>query len=232
MENNMEDNNILFTKIYGWMFVGLLISFITGKIAFKNDISIYEKLRNINIAYNPFEFLLIFLGLGFSSFIPFWKKNYMRTKMPVVITFFSLNSIVIGLIMSDAIRLCGLELVMKKTTISVLIVIVSSIIGFFVNFSKKTSFDSLMITITALIVPYAFLSGENHRSIFMEIPIIRVIVTIIEMIMIALIIILVTNKIKNYISLENENKTSIIYAHKLYIIIVLVFGLLIRLYYL
>lgn len=30
MENNLENNNRIFTKVYCWMFIGLLISFITG----------------------------------------------------------------------------------------------------------------------------------------------------------------------------------------------------------
>ena len=208
------ENNKIFTKIYGWMFIGLLISAITG----------YFISTNTNMLYNIFKpsvfMILVILEIGVSIWLTagIRKMEVMTAKI-----LFCLYSFITGVTFSIIFLAYRIDSIVAIFALTSLIFAIMSLVGKFTNMDLTKLGTILFVGLIVIII--ASLINLILGSVIFDLGI-----TIIGiMIFIGYIAYDTQNIKKMALSLE-EDKAAIFCAFQLYLDFINLFIKLLRLF--
>lgn len=204
--------NKLFTKVYGWMFIGLLISFITGYFVSTNETMVY------NIAKSYIILVLVEMGLciGLSAGIRSMNKITAQI-LYILYTFFT------GLTFSI------LFFVFKLSSITMVFGITSLAFGIMAVIGSLTKIDIskfgniLLMGLIAIII-------ASIINIFVNSQLFDLGITIIGIVIFMLYIAYDVAKIKMTAEYLEEDKAAILCAFELYLDFINIFVKLLRLF--
>ena len=206
--------NKLFSKVYGWMFIGLLISFITG----------YYVSTNTNMLYNIFStnmyWILAIVEIG----VVIWLSAGIR-KMNIITarTLYVLYSILTGLTLSlifIAFKMSSIIMVFGFTS---LMFGIMAVIGMFSNLDLTKLGTILFMGLIGIII-------ASIVNLFIGSEAFELGITIIGIVIFTLYIAYDVQKIKYIAESLEEDKATIICAFTLYLDFINLFIRLLRLF--
>ena len=206
--------NKIFSKIYGWMFIGLLVSFITG----------YYVSTNTNMLYNIFRTSLYWIIPIIEIIVVIWLSAGIR-KMNIVTarTLFILYSLLTGLTLSIIFIAFKLDSIIMVFGITSAMFAIMSLVG------RYTSMDLTKIK-TVLFMGLIGILLATIVNIFIGSTTFDLVITIIGVIIFTLYIAYDTQKIKYAVETLEEDKATIICAFELYLDFINLFIKLLRLF--
>ncbi len=208
------ENNKIFTKIYGWMFIGLLISAITG----------YFISTNTNMLYNIFKpsvfMILVILEIGVSIWLTagIRKMEIMTAKI-----LFCLYSFITGVTFSIIFLAYRIDSIVAIFALTSLIFAIMSLVGKFTNMDLTKLGTILLVGLIVIII--ASLINLILGSVIFDLGI-----TIIGIIIFIGYIAYDTQNIKNMALSLEEDKAAIFCAFQLYLDFINLFIKLLRLF--
>lgn len=211
MENNIENNNKLFTKIYGWMFIGLLISFITGHYVSTKPNMVY----NLVNAYLILALIEIGVCIWLSAGIR--KMQAMTAKI-----LFCLYSFLTGLTLSSIFVAFRIDSIILVFGITSLMFVAMALIGHFSNIDLTKKGSILFMGLIGIII-------TSIINIFVSSETFDLGITIIGIIIFTLYIAYDIQKVKFIANELEEDKAAIICAFELYLDFINLFIKLLRL---
>lgn len=206
-------NNNIYAKIYGWMFIGLIISFLTGYMLSYNPKIVY------NIMLTGWFYLVLILELGIVIFFSA-RINKMSTITATIC--YILYSILTGLTFSV------IFLAYEMTSILTIFGITSALFGIFAVYGYITKKDLTKLG-TFLLMGLLGIILASVINIFLKSTQMNFIVSIIGIIVFILFIAYDVNKIKNMIYNIGDDKGAIYCAFQLYLDFINIFLRLINL---
>lgn len=206
--------NKIFSKIYGWMFIGLLVSFITG----------YYVSTNTNMLYNIFSTSLYWIIPIIEIIVVIWLSAGIR-KMNIVTarTLFILYSLLTGLTLSIIFIAFKLDSIIMVFGITSAMFAIMSLVG------RYTSMDLTKIR-SILFMGLIGILLATIINIFIGSTTFDLVITIIGVIIFTLYIAYDTQKIKYAVETLEEDKATIICAFELYLDFINLFIKLLRLF--
>lgn len=211
MENNIENNNKLFTKVYGWMFVGLLISFITGYYVSTKPNMVY------NLANGYWILALIEIGLCIWLSAGIRKMQTMTAKI-----LFCLYSFITGLTFSFIFVVFKVESIVLVFGITALLFAIMTLIGHFSNIDLTKLGSILFMGLLGIIIASLINLFIGSETLNLGLVIIGIVIFI-------LYIAYDVQKIKYVANTLEEDKAAIICAFELYLDFINLFIKLLRL---
>lgn len=206
--------NKLFTKIYGWMFIGLLVSFITG----------YYISTNMNMVYNIFYTNLTWILLVVEIIVVIWLSAGIKKMNPLTAkTLFVLYSILTGTTLSS------IFIRFRIDSIIFVFAITALMFGIMAIFGATTKIDLTKIG-TILFVGLIGIVITSIVNIFILSETINLITCIIGVVIFTIYIAYDVNKIKYIAETLEEDKAAIICAFELYLDFINLFIRLIQLF--
>lgn len=208
------ENNKIFTKIYGWMFIGLLISAITG----------YFISTNTNMLYNIFKpsvfMILVILEIGVSIWLTagIRKMEIMTAKI-----LFCLYSFITGVTFSIIFLAYRIDSIVAIFALTSLIFAIMSLVGKFTNMDLTKLGTILLVGLIVIII--ASLINLILGSVIFDLGI-----TIIGIIIFIGYIAYDTQNIKKMALSLEEDKAAIFCAFQLYLDFINLFVKLLRLF--
>lgn len=208
------ENNKIFTKIYGWMFIGLLISAITG----------YFISTNTNMLYNIFKpsvfMILVILEIGVSIWLTagIRKMEVMTAKI-----LFCLYSFITGVTFSIIFLAYRINSIVAIFALTSLIFAIMSLVGKFTNMDLTKLGTILLVGLIVIII--ASLINLILGSVIFDLGI-----TIIGIIIFIGYIAYDTQNIKKMALSLEEDKAAIFCAFQLYLDFINLFVKLLRLF--
>lgn len=206
--------NKIFSKIYGWMFIGLLVSFITG----------YYVSTNTNMLYNIFRTSLYWIIPIIEIIVVIWLSAGIR-KMSIVTarTLFILYSLLTGLTFSIIFIAFKLDSIIMVFGITSAMFAIMSIVGRYTNMDLTKLRTILFMGLIGILI-------ATIVNIFIGSTGFDLLITIIGVIIFTLYIAYDTQKIKYAVETLEEDKATIICAFELYLDFINLFIKLLRLF--
>ncbi|MBP3920257.1 MAG: Bax inhibitor-1/YccA family protein [Bacilli bacterium] len=206
--------NKIFTKIYGWMFLGLLISFITG----------YYVSTNENMLYNIFQTGTYWILAIIEIVVVIWLSAGIR-KMNIVTarTLYILYSILTGLTLSSIFLAYKIGSIIYVFGFTSIMFAIMAILG------KTTKLDLTKLG-TILFVGLLGIVIASIINIFVGSQTFDLVLCIIGIIIFTAYIAYDVNKIKYTLEYLEEDKVAIIGAFELYLDFINLFIKLLRLF--
>lgn len=206
--------NKIFTKIYGWLFIGLLISFITG----------YYVSTNENMLYNIFQTKTYILLAIIEIVVVIWLSAGIR-KMNIITakTLYVLYSILTGLTLSIIFIAYKIDSIIYVFGFTSLIFLIMSVIGMTTKKDLTKLGTILFIGLLGIII-------ASLINVFIGSETFNLMTCIIGIIIFTLFIAYDVNKIKHTLEYLEEDKAAIIGAFELYLDFINLFLKLIRLF--
>lgn len=206
--------NKIFTKIYGWLFIGLLISFITG----------YYVSTNENMLYNIFQTKTYILLAIIEIVVVIWLSAGIR-KMNIITakTLYVLYSILTGLTLSIIFLAYKIDSIIYVFGFTSLIFLIMSVIGMTTKKDLTKLGTILFIGLLGIII-------ASLINLFIGSETFNLMTCIIGIIIFTLFIAYDVNKIKYTLEYLEEDKAAIIGAFELYLDFINLFLKLIRLF--
>lgn len=206
--------NKIFSKVYGWMFIGLLISFITG----------YYVSTQPNIIYNLFNkgtfFILILVEIG----LCIWLSAGIRKMQPMTAKIlFGLYSFVTGLTFSTIFVAYRIDSIIMVFGITALTFAIMALVGTFTNIDLTKLGTILFMGLLGIII-------ASIINIFLGSQTLDLGIIIIGIVIFTLYIAYDVQKVKYIAQTLEEDKAAIICAFELYLDFINLFIKLIRLF--
>lgn len=205
--------NKIFSKIYGWMFIGLLISFITG----------YYVSTQPNIIYNIFSrgmfIVLVLVEIGLCIWLSAGIRKMQASTAKIL---FGLYSFITGLTFSTIFVAYRLDSIIMVFGITSLMFAIMAIVGTFTKIDLSKLGTILLMGLIGIII--ASIINMFLGSTTLDLGII-----IIGIIIFTLYIAYDVQKIKYIAQTMEEDKAAIICAFNLYLDFINLFIKLIRL---
>lgn len=136
-------NNALYSKIYLWMFVGLLVSFVTG----------YYVSTQPNIVYNIFSsgwaWLIIIIEIGIAIFL---SSRIVKMKTTTARILFLLYSFITGLTLSLIFVAYKLDSIILIFGVTSILFLVFAILGKYLNVNLKKMGTILIMMLVGIII--------------------------------------------------------------------------------
>lgn len=205
------ENNKLFTKIYGWMFVGLLISFITGYYVSTKENMVY------NIANGYLILALVEIGVCIWLSAGIRKMQTMTAKI-----LFCLYSFLTGLTLSFIFVAFKMESIVLVFGITSLMFAIMALIGHFSNIDLTKLGTILLMGLLGIVI-------ATIINLFIGSETFDLGITIIGIIIFTVYIAYDIQKVKYIAETLEEDKAAIICAFELYLDFINLFIKLIRL---
>lgn len=206
--------NKIFSKVYGWMFIGLLISFITG----------YYVSTQPNIIYNLFSkgmfFILVLVEIGLCIWLSAGIRK-MQTSTAKIL--FGLYSFVTGLTFSTIFVAYRIDSIIMVFGITALAFAIMALIGTFTNIDLTKLGTILFMGLLGIII-------ASLINIFLGSQTLDLGIIIIGIIIFTLYIAYDVQKVKYIAQTLEEDKAAIICAFELYLDFINLFIKLIRLF--
>ena len=207
----MENNNKIFTKVYGWMFIGLLISFITGYYVSTRQHMVYN-LGNARIILAAIEIgVCIWLSAGIEKMQPTTAK-----------ILFCLYSFLTGLSFSFIFVYYLMESIIMVFGITALMFAVMALIGHFTNLDLTKIRTILLMGLLGIIAATIINLYIGSETLDLGIIIIGIIIFIAY-------IAYDVQKVKYVANKLDEDNAAIICAFELYLDFINLFLKLLRL---
>ncbi len=206
------ENNKIFTKVYGWMFIGLLISFITG----------YYVSTKPNMVYNMYNayWILALLEIG----VCIWLSAGIRKMQPMTAKIlFALYSFITGLTLSFIFIVFKLDSIVFVFGITSAVFAIMALIGTLTNIDLTKLGTILFMGLIGIILASLINLIVGSQAFDLGI-------TIIGIIIFTLYIAYDVQKIKLVAQSLEEDKAAIICAFELYLDFINLFIKLIRLF--
>lgn len=205
--------NKIFSKVYGWMFIGLLISFITG----------YYVSTQPNIIYNLFNkgmfFILILVEIG----LCIWLSAGIRKMQPLTAKIlFGLYSFVTGLTFSTIFVAYRIDSIIMVFGITALTFAIMALVGTFTKIDLTKLGTILFMGLLGIII-------ASIINIFLGSQTLDLGIIIIGIVIFTLYIAYDVQKIKVIAQTLDEDKAAILCAFELYLDFINLFIKLIRL---
>ena len=193
--------NKIFSKVYGWMFIGLLISFITG----------YYVSTQPNIIYNLFNkgtfFILILVEIG----LCIWLSAGIRKMQPMTAKIlFGLYSFVTGLTFSTIFVAYRIDSIIMVFGITALTFAIMALVGTFTNIDLTKLGTILFMGLLGIII-------ASIINIFLGSQTLDLGIIIIGIVIFTLYIAYDVQKVKYIAQTLEEDKAAIICAFELYL---------------
>lgn len=206
--------NKIFSKIYGWMFIGLLISFITG----------YYVSNNTNMLYNIFSTNLYWILAIVEIVVVIWLSAGIR-KMNIVTakTLYVLYSILTGLTLSIIFIAFKLDSIIVVFGITSVMFAIMALIGTFTNVDLTKLGTILFMGLIGIVIASIINLFIGSQAFDLGIAIVGIIVF-------TLYIAYDVQKIKYVATTLEEDKAVIICAFELYLDFINLFIKLLRLF--
>lgn len=206
--------NKIFSKVYGWMFIGLLISFVTG----------YYVSTQPNIIYNLFNkgmfFILVLVELG----LCIWLSAGIRKMQPMTAKIlFGLYSFVTGLTFSTIFVAYRIDSIIMVFGITALTFAIMALVGTFTNIDLTKLGTILFMGLLGIII-------ASIINIFIGSQTLDLGIIIIGIVIFTLYIAYDVQKVKYIAQTLEEDKAAIICAFELYLDFINLFIKLIRLF--
>jgi len=206
--------NKIFSKVYGWMFIGLLISFVTG----------YYVSTQPNIIYNLFNkgtfFILVLVELG----LCIWLSAGIRKMQPMTAKIlFGLYSFVTGLTFSTIFVAYRIDSIIMVFGITALTFAIMALVGTFTNIDLTKLGTILFMGLLGIII-------ASIINIFLGSQTLDLGIIIIGIVIFTLYIAYDVQKVKYIAQTLEEDKAAIICAFELYLDFINLFIKLIRLF--
>ena len=206
--------NKIFSKVYGWMFIGLLISFVTG----------YYVSTQPNIIYNLFNkgtfFILVLVELGLCIWLSAGIRK-MQTSTAKIL--FGLYSFVTGLTFSTIFVAYRIDSIIMVFGITALTFAIMALVGTFTNIDLTKLGTILFMGLLGIII-------ASIINIFLGSQTLDLGIIIIGIIIFTLYIAYDVQKVKYIAQTLEEDKAAIICAFELYLDFINLFIKLIRLF--
>lgn len=213
MENNI-DNNKIFTKIYGWMFIGLLISALTGYMVSTNGNMLY------NIYRTGMYWILALVEIGVCIWLSAGIRKMQITTAKIL---FCLYSFLTGLTFSVIFVAYRIDSIVAIFALTSLIFAIMALIG------KYTKMDLTKIS-TILFAGLIVIIIASIINIFIGSQTFDLGITILGIIIFMGYIAYDVQKVKYIAQTLEEDKASIICAFELYLDFINIFIKLLRLF--
>ena len=206
--------NKIFSKVYGWMFIGLLISFVTG----------YYVSTQPNIIYNLFNkgtfFILVLVELG----LCIWLSAGIRKMQPMTAKIlFGLYSFVTGLTFSTIFVAYRIDSIIMVFGITALTFAIMALVGTFTNIDLTKLGTILFMGLLGIII-------ASIINIFIGSQTLDLGIIIIGIVIFTLYIAYDVQKVKYIAQTLEEDKAAIICAFELYLDFINLFIKLLRLF--
>ena len=206
--------NKIFSKVYGWMFIGLLISFITG----------YYVSTQPNIIYNLFSkgmfFILVLLEIGLCIWLSAGIRK-MQTSTAKIL--FGLYSFVTGLTFSTIFVAYRIDSIIMVFGITALTFAIMALVGTFTNIDLTKLGTILFMGLLGIII-------ASIINIFIGSQTLDLGIIIIGIVIFTLYIAYDVQKVKYIAQTLEEDKAAIICAFELYLDFINLFIKLLRLF--
>lgn len=206
--------NKIFSKVYGWMFIGLLISFITG----------YYVSTQPNIIYNLFSkgmfFILVLLEIGLCIWLSAGIRK-MQTSTAKIL--FGLYSFVTGLTFSTIFVAYRIDSIIMVFGITALTFAIMALVGTFTNIDLTKLGTILFMGLLGIII-------ASIINIFIGSQTLDLGIIIIGIVIFTLYIAYDVQKVKYIAQTLEEDKVAIICAFELYLDFINLFIKLLRLF--
>ena len=206
--------NKIFSKVYGWMFIGLLISFITG----------YYVSTQPNIIYNLFNkgmfFILILVEIGLCIWLSAGIRK-MQTSTAKIL--FGLYSFVTGLTFSTIFVAYRIDSIIMVFGITALTFAIMALVGTFTNIDLTKLGTILFMGLLGIII-------ASIINIFIGSQTLDLGIIIIGIVIFTLYIAYDVQKVKYIAQTLEEDKAAIICAFELYLDFINLFIKLLRLF--
>lgn len=206
--------NKIFSKVYGWMFIGLLISFITG----------YYVSTQPNIIYNLFSkgmfFILVLVEIGLCIWLSAGIRK-MQTSTAKIL--FGLYSFVTGLTFSTFFVAYRIDSIIMVFGITALTFAIMALVGTFTNIDLTKLGTILFMGLLGIII-------ASIINIFIESQTLDLGIIIIGIVIFTLYIAYDVQKVKYIAQTLEEDKAAIICAFELYLDFINLFIKLLRLF--
>ncbi|MGM9849520.1 MAG: Bax inhibitor-1/YccA family protein [Bacilli bacterium] len=205
------ENNKIFTKVYGWMFIGLLISFITG----------YYVSTKPNMVYNLANgyWILALVEIGVCIWLSAGIRKMQTTTAKIL---FCLYSFLTGLTLSFIFVVFKMESIVLVFGITSLMFAVMALIGHFANVDLTKLGPILFMGLLGIVI-------ASIINIFVGSEAFDLGLTIIGIIIFTVYIAYDIQKVKYIANELEEDKASIICAFELYLDFINLFIKLLRL---
>lgn len=206
--------NKIFSKVYGWMFIGLLISFITG----------YYVSTQPNIIYNLFSkgmfFILVLVEIGLCIWLSAGIRK-MQTSTAKIL--FGLYSFVTGLTFSTIFVAYRIDSIIMVFGITALTFAIMALVGTFTNIDLTKLGTILFMGLLGIII-------ASIINIFIGSQTLDLGIVIIGIVIFTLYIAYDVQKVKYIAQTLEEDKAAIICAFELYLDFINLFIKLLRLF--
>lgn len=206
--------NKIFSKVYGWMFIGLLISFITG----------YYVSTQPNIIYNLFNkgmfFILVLVEIGLCIWLSAGIRK-MQTSTAKIL--FGLYSFVTGLTFSTIFVAYRIDSIIMVFGITALTFAIMALVGTFTNIDLTKLGTILFMGLLGIII-------ASIINIFIGSQTLDLGIIIIGIVIFTLYIAYDVQKVKYIAQTLEEDKAAIICAFELYLDFINLFIKLLRLF--
>lgn len=206
--------NKIFTKVYGWMFIGLLISFITG----------YYVSTQPNMIYNIFSkgtlFILILAEIGLCIWLSAGIHKMQAITAKIL---FGLYSFVTGLTLSSIFVVYKMDSIVMVFGITSIMFLIMALIGTFTNIDLTKLGTILFMGLIGIII-------ASLVNLFIGSQTLDLGIIIIGIIIFTLYIAYDVQKVKLIAETLEEDNAAIICAFELYLDFINLFIKLIRLF--
>lgn len=209
------ENNRIFSKVFMWMFIGLLVTFLTGYIVSVNDTMIY------NIFSKGTYFLLVILELVLVIVLSA-RIHKMQTTTARIL--FILYSFVTGLTFGSIFVVYNITSIMLVFIITAVLFGIFALIG---NFTKLdlTKIGTILLMLLLGVVICTIVNMFLNNSMF------ELVVSCISIVIFLGFVAYDIQKIKKLsLEIEDENKLAIIGALELYLDFINIFLDLLRIF--
>lgn len=206
--------NKIFSKVYGWMFIGLLISFITG----------YYVSTQPNIIYNLFSKGMFFILVLLEIVLCIWLSagiRKMQTSTAKIL--FGLYSFVTGLTFSTIFVAYRIDSIIMVFGITALTFAIMALVGTFTNIDLTKLGTILFMGLLGIII-------ASIINIFIGSQTLDLGIIIIGIVIFTLYIAYDVQKVKYIAQTLEEDKVAIICAFELYLDFINLFIKLLRLF--
>ena len=207
----MENNNKIFTKVYGWMFIGLLISFITGYYVSTKPNMVY----NLGNGY----LILALIEIGVCIWLSAGIRKMQTTTAKIL---FCLYSFLTGLTFSFIFVYYLMESIVMVFGITALMFAIMALIGHFTNLDLTKLGPILLMGLVGIIIASIINMFLGSASLDLGIIIIGIIIF-------TAYIAYDVQKVKYVANELEEDKAAILCAFELYLDFINLFIKLLRL---
>lgn len=209
------ENNKIFSKVFMWMFIGLLVTFLTGYIVSINDNMIY------NIFSKGTYFLLVIIELVLVIFLSARIHKMQTTTAKIV---FLLYSFVTGLTFGSIFVVYSLSSIMVIFLIASVLFLVFALIGHFTTLDLTKLGTLLLMLLIGIVICMLV-------NIFLNNTMFDLIISCISIVIFLGFVAYDIQKIKrNIYMIEEEEKLAIIGALELYLDFINIFLDLLRIF--